>query len=124
MSTSDTFAHDPNGQRHQRELIWSPLAIHAANRAAFYILLQIEADTFFLIARENLFAEHLLAIRRSDDHKIIATHMPDKIVRIAILIDHSLTNMPNQEDHTIASQESVHIVKRFEVIQIHVEHTP
>src|SRR5579885_1108192 len=124
MCASDAFAHNPDGQRHQGELIGPPLSIHAANRAAINILLQVEADTFLFIARENLLAEHLLAVRRGDDHKIVAANVPNKIITIAIFIYHPLANTPYEKDQAIASQKAINIVERLEVVQIYIEHAP
>src|ERR1700737_4921373 len=101
-----------------------PFTIHAVDPAASEIFHAIKDRAFLFKSRADLMTEATAAVRSRHYHKVVASNMPDKVIRIAIFAHDPLTNAPNQANDIIARQESVDIVERFEIIQIKIEDAP
>ena len=63
-------------------------------------------------------------IRGCQHDKVIPTDMSDKVIGVSVLIDNILTDAPHQEDHIIACQETIYIIKGFKVVQVEIKDAP
>src|SRR5690349_13241912 len=114
----------PDRERYQRELIGPSLAVHTTNRAAPEVLWTVKGETLIFILVANMPAKKLCSFRCGHYYKIIPANMTDKVIGIAILAHHTLTNSSHQANQIVTCEEPVDIIKSLEVVEIEVEHTP
>ena len=86
--------HDTDRERNQWELIGTPFTVYTAYGSTPQIFRTIERGTAFFIPARDMLTEERGAARGSDHDKVVTANMPNKILAIAIFVDHTLTGTP------------------------------
>src|SRR2546423_9653687 len=96
VGAAQPIRDDANRERDQRQLVRASLAINPTNGSMFQVARTIVQSALLMKLSQNMLVEDGATIRSCHHDKIIAANMANKIIGIAILIDHTLTNATDQ----------------------------